>query len=127
MVTSQYVTEAEYCDQIAFLGQGELVARGTPDEVRARALGGDLVEVVADGLRADLVEALTALEGVHGVTRISYEQLNLIVDQADQVIPIILALLNESGVEVKQVAESRPNFDEVFVRLMEQSDVASIE
>ena len=127
VVTSQYVTEAEYCDQIAFLGRGELVARGTPDEVRDRALGGDLVEVVADGLRRDLVEALTTLEGVRGATRISYEQLNLIVDRADQVIPRVLALLNESDVEVKQVAESRPNFDEVFVRLMEQSDVASVE
>jgi ABC-2 type transport system ATP-binding protein len=127
VVTSQYVTEAEYCDQIAFLGRGEIVARGTPDEVRDRALGGDLVEVVTDGLRRDLVEALTALDGVRGATRISYEQLNLIVDRAEEVIPRVLALLNESGVEVKQVAESRPNFDEVFVRLMEQSDVASVE
>ena len=127
VVTSQYVTEAEYCDRIAFLGRGELVAQGTPDEVRESALGGELVEVVADGLRRELVEALTGLEGVRGVTRISYEQLNLIVDHADQVIPRILALLSESGVEIKQVAESRPNFDEVFVRLMEQSDVASVD
>jgi ABC-2 type transport system ATP-binding protein len=127
VVTSQYVSEAEYCDQIAVLGRGQLVAQGTPEQVRQQALGGELVLVTADGLTRDLVGALTALEGVRGARRPSYEQLELIVERADRAIPRLLAALADSGAEVKQVTQTRPNFDEVFVRLMEQSGVESVE
>jgi ABC-2 type transport system ATP-binding protein len=127
VVTSQYVTEAEYCDRVAFLGRGELVALGTPDQVRQQALGGEVVEVIADGLDRRLVEQLRALEGVRGVRRVSYEELQLTVDQATAVIAPVLTVLTEGGAEVKQVQEARPNFDEVFVQLMEQSKVESVE
>jgi ABC-2 type transport system ATP-binding protein len=127
VVTSQYVTEAEYCDHVAFLGRGELVALGTPDQVRQQTLGGEVVEVIADGLDRRLVEQLRALEGVRGVRRLSYEELQLTVDQATAAISPILTVLTEGGAEVKQVQEARPNFDEVFVQLMEQSNVESVE
>ncbi len=127
VVTSQYVTEAEYCDRVAFLGRGELAALGTPDQVRQQAFGGEVVQVIADGLDRHLVEQLRALEGVRGIRRVSYEELQLTVDQATAAIPPVLAALTEGGAEVKQVQESRPNFDEVFVQVMEQSDVESVE
>jgi ABC-2 type transport system ATP-binding protein len=127
VVTSQYITEAEYCDRIAVLGRGELVALGTPDAVRQQVTGGETVDVVADGLDRRLVAALGALDGVRSVNRISYEQLRLTVDQASTVIPRVLATLAESTAEVQRVQEYRPNFDEVFVTLMEQSDVESVE
>jgi ABC-2 type transport system ATP-binding protein len=39
IVSTQYVTEAENCDQVVLLRAGEVVAAGTPDELRARAFG----------------------------------------------------------------------------------------
>jgi ABC-2 type transport system ATP-binding protein len=119
-VTSQYVTEAEYCDEIAVLGPGQLVAQGTPEQVREAAMGGEIVEVMADGMGRSLVERLRVLEGVRSVRPLAYDQLRLIVDQAGVRIPEVLELLREADVEVRQVQEYRPNFDEVFVMLMEQ-------
>ena len=45
IVTTQYVTEAEYCDEILVLREGQKVAIGTPDAVRQMAMGGEVVTV----------------------------------------------------------------------------------
>jgi ABC-2 type transport system ATP-binding protein len=38
VVSTQYVTEAEYCDLVIMLRAGRLVAVGTPDDLRSQAL-----------------------------------------------------------------------------------------
>jgi ABC-2 type transport system ATP-binding protein len=126
VVTSQYVTEAEYCDRIAMLGQGQLVARGTPDDVRRQAMGGEVIDVVAAGLDRQTLALLSNLEGVRDAHLLTFESLQLTVDRADTAIPRIIAQLSAAGVEVRQIRELRPNFDEVFVRLMERQSGAEI-
>src|SRR4029079_3403344 len=44
-VTTQYVGESEYCDKVAILDEGRVVAFDTPAGLRDRAFGGDLVEI----------------------------------------------------------------------------------
>jgi ABC-2 type transport system ATP-binding protein len=133
-VTSQYVTEAQYCDNVAFLGRGELVAVGTPEEVRKQAVGGEIVEVLAGNLDDRHIRLLGSLDGVavKRIRRVYDDQgllarLQLTVDEAGQAVPRILAALGDSGAEVQQVEEYRPNFDEIFVLLMEHSHVASVD
>jgi ABC-2 type transport system ATP-binding protein len=42
-VTTHYMDEAEYCDRLALIYQGKLVAIGTPDELkRERMVAGKL-------------------------------------------------------------------------------------
>ena len=37
LVTTHFMTEAEYCDRVAIMAQGHLLALGTPAEIRTRA------------------------------------------------------------------------------------------
>src|SRR5256885_9840576 len=41
VVTTQYVGEAEYCDQVAVLAHGRLVALASPEDLRRQAIGGE--------------------------------------------------------------------------------------
>jgi len=128
IVTSQYVTEAEYCDEILVLAKGRMVEQGTPAEVRDKAMGGEIVEVVAEGLNRRLAEELRgSIEGFKGYNLKSYDHLELTVEQAAATIPQVLSALQERKIEVQQVQEYRPNFDEVFVRLMENSGHDTVE
>ena len=45
LVTTQYVNEAESCDQVAMISEGRLIALAAPDDLRRQAMGGDVVEV----------------------------------------------------------------------------------
>jgi ABC-2 type transport system ATP-binding protein len=60
-VTSQYVTEAEYCDRVAILGEGRLVAIGTPEELRHRAYDGAVIEVAGDDLPLPMLGQLRGM------------------------------------------------------------------
>ena len=45
LITTQYVPEAEECDVVALIAEGRLIAFATPEELRRRAFGGQLLEV----------------------------------------------------------------------------------
>jgi ABC-type multidrug transport system ATPase subunit len=45
LVTTQYVGEMEYCDAVALISEGQLVAHATPTDLRKLALGGEVLEV----------------------------------------------------------------------------------
>jgi ABC-2 type transport system ATP-binding protein len=127
VVTSQYVTEAEYCDRVAMLGRGELAAIGTPEGLRQQAFGGEMVDVLADGIDRQLAGDLAGVQDVKNVRALSYDRLRLTVESASVAIPRILAIVERNGAKVRQIEEYRPNFDEVFVQLMEQSHAEHVE
>ena len=117
-VTTQYVTEAEYCDVVAAMKSGRMVAMGSPDVVRQVAMGGEIVNVVAEGLTRAHVAAIEAIDGVHAVKRISPDEVAVTVDEAGAATPRSWPRCRPPG-RPSSLAEQRPNFDEVFVRLME--------
>src|SRR5207245_10996253 len=45
VVTTQYVGEAEYCDTVAVLARGRLIALSAPEQLRREALGGEVIEI----------------------------------------------------------------------------------
>ena len=49
LVTTHFMEEAEYCDEIALVFQGGIIARGTPDELKGKAPG-----AVKNGGAADM-------------------------------------------------------------------------
>ena len=122
IVTTQYVTESEYCDRVAVLKEGSLLAVGSPEEVRRKAIGGEVVRAIGADLDRHAVQLIKTVEGVRQVRRLDDESLEVIVDDAGRATPDILAMLSSAGLSVDEVEERRPSFDEVFVRLMNSDE-----
>jgi ABC-2 type transport system ATP-binding protein len=120
LVTTQYVTEAEYCDSVALISSGELVAHASPDDVRRQALGGELVEVVTT-LPFD-ARQLPAMEDVVEIRQISAVQLLIVAEDAARAMPRVVDAITEAGGEVETTQEVRPSFDEVFATLVNRHD-----
>ena len=118
LVTTQYVTEAEYCDRVALIVDGELVAHDEPDVLRQMVFGGDVIQI--DTTRAVDPDLLTSLAGVKGVRQTSPRQLMITVEDAASLTPTIIDTLRGGGVEVAGIEEHQPTFDEVFTGLVEQ-------
>lgn len=124
IVTTQYVTESEYCDEILVLRDGKKVATGTPEEVRRMALGGEMVVVAGGNLSNRDRQLILSLDGVRGANWTGRDRLEVIVEDAGLAVPILVSALQQANIDVEEVSEQRPSFDEIFVTLMEGQNAA---
>ncbi len=122
LVTTQYVTEAEFCDRVALIVDGELVALDEPEALRQMVFGGDVLQV--DTVRAVDPELLSNEPGVERVRQTAPRQLMITVQDAGSMTPRIIDALRTGGVEVAGLQEHQPTFDEVFTGLVEQRRTA---
>jgi ABC-2 type transport system ATP-binding protein len=122
VVTTQYIAEAEYCDTVVLMDRGKIVASGPPDELRQQASGGDLIDVSIADLDRPMIARLRALRGVRTLRFVGDEQqLRLTVENASELIPQIIATVQESGSTVQAIEEHRLSFNDVFVALLKAS------
>jgi ABC-2 type transport system ATP-binding protein len=116
LVTTQYVGEAEYCDRVALLAEGRLVALDAPDAMRRRAIGGEVLEVELQ--RPIDTAPLASVAGVTAVRWTGPRTLLIIAENVGQATPRLLNAISQSGSEVVSSREYRPSFDEVFAELL---------
>src|SRR5688500_15862781 len=88
LVTTQYVAEAEYCDRVAMIVDGRLVALDAPDELRKAVFGGEVIEVNAQ--RAVDPQMLANLQGVLAVRQTAPRQLMVTTEDAATTGPRII-------------------------------------
>jgi ABC-2 type transport system ATP-binding protein len=129
-VTTQYVGEAAYCDLVGVMRDGRLLHVDTPDGLRRKALGGEVIKLVVNAPRAlDAVEALQRHPAISDVRR-SRSQPGLLyvyTEDAGSTLPIIFELLKaQPDITVEQAQEYQPPFDDIFIRLMEQAEMSHV-
>ena len=114
-ITTHYLDEADaLCDRISIMDNGEIVASGTPADLK-REISGDVVRV---GLSADAValaaEVLDAADFVNK-TETQDESVRLYVDEGATAIPLILRALDGASVPLGSIELHRPSLDDVFL------------
>ena len=109
-MTTHYMDEAEECDRIAIIDHGQIVALGTPAELKAM-VGGDVVVVATENneTAASEIKERFGFEPVadNGSLRIE-------VTEGAAFIP---RLVRELSVPVTSVESHRPSLDDVFLKL----------
>jgi ABC-2 type transport system ATP-binding protein len=118
LVTTQYVAEAEYCDHVALISDGHLVALDAPGALRKMVFGGDVVDVTTS--RATDPEMVAAVPGLMNVRQPEARRLIVVTQDASVATPRIIEELRRQGIEVVKLEEYQPTFDEVFTNLVEQ-------
>jgi ABC-2 type transport system ATP-binding protein len=116
LITTQYVAEAQYCDNVALLADGELVSLAEPEQLRRSVYGGDVLQVEAD--RPIEPEVLATVSEVSSVRQDGPRGLVVVVADAGAASPRITDALKSAGVGVRSVQEYQPSFDDVFTELV---------
>ncbi len=126
LVTTQYVGEAANCDRVLLIRAGRLHFDGTPDELRRRAYGGDVIDIeVSEPLRFDDIDALESLDFVRGEVELRTRRaVSVVVDDGPRAIPRISELLDDREVAVAGIAERAVEYDEAFVQLVTEDEPA---
>lgn len=114
-LTTHYLDEADaLCDRIAIIDNGEIVAEGTPDDLK-REIAGDVVTVKLNGSAPKAAELLTGRSYVRKVEMEQGKGLRLYVDDSAAAIPQILRTLDGSDIEFGGMELNRPTLDDVFL------------
>lgn len=121
-VTTQYVNEADVCDTVAIVAKGEMVAVGSPADLRARALGGEAIDIIADQMTREHKTILEAFPWVRSTESHGFDHLRIVVDDAQTRLPLIVQTLYEQKLDLDSVDIVDLKFDDVFVRLIEQHE-----
>jgi ABC-2 type transport system ATP-binding protein len=114
-VSTHYMEEAEYCNRLALIFRGRIVALGAPSELKERSLRGQLLRVECEPL-AQAMEALQEADEVSEVAMYG-SALHLVVNEAAKAIPAVRERLEQAGIRVLKVEPIRPTLEDVFVSL----------
>jgi len=117
-VTTHYMDEAEYCDKIALIYRGRIIAGGTPGELKRDQMKKRVFEVEAKRP----FDAVEVLEGAGMDTAVFGSQLHTTVDSTvTEPDARIRAALEGAGISVERIGEITPSLEDVFVTLIEVS------
>ena len=121
-VTTHYMEEAEYCDRLGLIYRGELVALGTPREMKGSLMTDQVLSVSCDRSHEALAVA-AAVEGVRDAALFS-QDIHLMTADAETLAPRLRQALGEAGFRVGTVERITPSLEDVFVSLIEARDRA---
>jgi len=107
-MTTHYMDEAEWCDRIAIMDHGEIVALDAPETLKAQ-IGKDRITIHTDDHDATIA-ALAQRFGIEA--RISEGAVTFAVAEGESFVPRLFA---ELGLPIRSVSVSRPTLDDVFM------------
>jgi drug efflux transport system ATP-binding protein len=122
-VTTHYMDEAEYCDRIALIYRGELIADGTPETLKTRMMREDVLEVAIDRPQ-DAVEEIRNLAGVQEVALFG-KNLHVVAADGAAAAASLRRQLAERGFHLERLEKILPSMEDVFVSLIEARDRAA--
>jgi ABC-2 type transport system ATP-binding protein len=125
IITTQYVGEAVNCDLVGVMANGRLLMVETPDGLRRRAFGGEVVDLqMVKPLDFNAVGEIRRLACVTGPVRILGDSsLRLVVDDAGTAMPALAAWAGESQREISSVETVVIPLDDVFVELVKGQQI----
>jgi ABC-2 type transport system ATP-binding protein len=117
LVVTHYLEEAEQCNRLGFMVAGEIIAQGSPREIKSQ-MRGRLIEVEIESGAAE--QAMRALRQRYGAGRVSLfgDRLHLTVP-AETTVDDVLRVLGDGRIAAKQAAEVEFSLEDVFISLIE--------
>jgi ABC-2 type transport system ATP-binding protein len=124
-ITTQYVGEAAYCDLVGVMYEGKLLMVESPEGLRRKAFGGDIVGIkTTEWIRYENRKKLEDLPFVRDKIKVINDQeIELVVDEANTAMPALMEAAKAQRINVEKMEQVSPPFDDVFVRLIEKETV----
>jgi len=119
-VTTHYMDEAEYCDRLGLIYRGQLIAQGSPGQLKKDFMQEEVIEVACERI-AEAMESIEALEGIRHAALFG-SGLHVVAMDADRAMPVMADMLAGLGISVHSMEKIQPSLEDVFVSLIEARD-----
>ena len=118
LVTTHYLEEAEHCNRMAFMAAGEVVAQGSPSQIKA-SQPGQLFEVKVDQPQA----ASDLLKQYFDGWRVSLfgDRLHIVLDQPDTEVSRLRSLLKTAAFDIQALQSVPFSLEDAFIGIMQRA------
>jgi ABC-2 type transport system ATP-binding protein len=119
-VTTHYMDEAEYCGRVALIYGGELIAAGSPADLKSQRMRDAVVEVACERPQ----DAMGVAESLPSVKEAALfgRGLHVVTEDADAAVRALAAALGVKGIAAERIQRIAPSMEDVFVSLIEAHD-----
>jgi ABC-2 type transport system ATP-binding protein len=119
LFSTSYLDEAERCNRVGMVYEGELLITDTPAAVKAQ-IRGTILELRMENYQ----KGMKILEGVKALRSLvlSGDKIHVVVDDAKEGDPRIRDALKEQGLEVLGLEEVRPSLEDAFVSIVQEKE-----
>lgn len=119
-VTTHYMEEAEYCDRLGLIYRGELIATGTPTELKTRYMRDEVLEVSCERP----FQAMAVIEKINGVKEAALfgNRIHAATGDAESLMVRLKEELPKAGFKTGEIHRISPSLEDVFVSLIEERD-----
>jgi ABC-2 type transport system ATP-binding protein len=126
LVTTHYLDEAEFCNDIILINAGKLIAQGNSQELKSNYIKNPILEIESDRV-VDSLEILEKEKWV-GETSIFGNYIHVILNDSTINEQHIFQLLqNKNGIAVKRVEKITPTLEDVFIHLIEKDSKKNVQ
>lgn len=119
-VTTHYLEEAEFCNNIILIDAGKLIAEGNSKELKTKYLSGSILEIECERV----VDALDILQQQNFVdeTSIFGNNIHISVNENYKSEEMIKTVLTEqNSIDVHKINKIIPTLEDVFIHLLEKN------
>jgi ABC-2 type transport system ATP-binding protein len=124
-VTTHYMDEAEHCQDLAFIHNGRIIARGAPEEIKVNKMQGQVLEI--DCTQPDLAIGLLRQMDLFEEVALYGALVHVVADGVEGYKPRIAKALAEAGVQVQAMDAIAPSLEDVFISNVRNHRVGSKE
>ena len=115
-VTTHYLEEAEYCNSLAFIYNGEIIIKGTPAELKKNVIKKTLFEI--ENKDPDkLIDCFRKEKFIYELS-IFGSKVHIIPNSEDIDKNYIAEFLKSKDIEFKKIEEIKPSLEDVFIELI---------
>jgi len=118
VVTTHYLEEAEYCNNIILIDSGKLIAEGNPKELKERYIQNKILEIECERI-SEAIEILSKEYFVEE-TNIFGNSIHISVNNFYKSEEQIKNVLSANSINVFRVSEVTPTLEDVFIHLVDK-------
>jgi ABC-2 type transport system ATP-binding protein len=118
LVTTHYLEEAEYCNDIILINAGKIIAGGSPKQLKEEHIKTPILEVQC----SNVIDALALLEEQAWVieTSVFGTYMHVCVSDEKKARRDIRRILNQRDIQVDNIERITPSLEDVFIFLLDQ-------
>jgi ABC-2 type transport system ATP-binding protein len=118
-ITTHYMDEAEHCHRLAFIQRGEIIARGSPSEIKKQTMPGKVLEVNSPR-PLKLITAIKKEENPEMSAELYGAMIHVITPKPRKTTRTLKELSKTKKITIDSITQVEPTLEDVFITCMQE-------